>query len=167
MVALVGFFTFLIPGSWHRFGCYLKSNWITLLLLINSSLVFFMWALCHVSSAFHSFFRKACLVQSVFILHVSSVGFQPRKINAMFIILTDCNISRTFPLGGFFPRVLYVQTCQTLQTGMERSVFALSPLHALLLLSDLTMWNLEPFWKNLRNSWKIWSKRGRGIKRFL
>lgn len=46
-------------------------------------------------------------------------------------------------LAAFFLRVLYVQTCQTLQTGMERSVFALPPLHAHLLVSDLTMWNLE------------------------
>lgn len=84
----------------------------------------------------------------------------------MFIILVDCSISRTFPLGGFFPRVLYVQACQTAQTGMERCVFDLPPLPAPLLVSDLTMWNLELFWKKFKNSWKIWSQRGRGIKLF-
>lgn len=82
----------------------------------------------------------------------------------MFIILFDCSISRTFPLGSFFPSALYVQTCQTLQTEMERCVFDLPPLHALSLVSDLTMWNLALFWKNFKNSWKIWSKKGRGIK---
>lgn len=84
----------------------------------------------------------------------------------MFIILFDCSISRTFPLGGFFPRVLYVQTCQTLQTGMERCVLDLPPLHAHSLVSGLTMWILELSWKKIKNSWKIWRKRGRGMRLF-